>query len=88
MGGGGKLLAAQIVEILAITAWVTVTMGPLFYGLHKLRLLRITPEDEVAGMDVTRHGGTAYIHQDGSENVMNLSTINGDKRGHNNQTPI
>ncbi|XP_024403228.1 ammonium transporter 1 member 1 [Physcomitrium patens] len=88
MGGGGKLLAAQIVEILAITGWVSVTMGLLFLGLQKFKLLRISPEDEVAGMDLTRHGGTAYIHQDGSEHIMHMSTINGDKRSLNNQGPI
>lgn len=86
MGGGGKLLAAQIIEILAITGWVSVTMGALFFVMHKFRLLRITPEDELAGMDATRHGGSAYIHADGSEHMMNMSTINGEKR--NNQGPI
>ena len=87
MGGGGKLLAAQIIEILAIAGWVSITMGPLFFALHKFRLLRITPEDEMAGMDATRHGGQAYIHADGSEHMMNMNTINGGKH-HNNQMPI
>jgi Amt family ammonium transporter len=77
MGGGGKLLGAQIVEILVIAGFVSVTMGLLFFALHKLRLLRISPEDEIAGMDVTRHGGVAYIHQDGSEHMMNMTNING-----------
>lgn len=88
MGGGGKLLGAQSIEILSIAGWVTVTMGLLFYALHKLRLFRITPEDEIAGMDVTRHGGTAYIHQDGSDHVMHMGTINGEKIARNNQSPI
>lgn len=64
MGGGGKLLGAQIIQILVITGWVSVTMGPLFYGLHKLKLLRISEKDETAGMDVTRHGGFAYLYHD------------------------
>ncbi|CAL1382746.1 unnamed protein product [Linum trigynum] len=64
MGGGGKLLAAQVVQILVIVGWVTATMAPLFYGLHKLQLLRISGEDEVAGMDMTRHGGFAYAYHD------------------------
>ncbi|KAM7485338.1 hypothetical protein LguiA_001347 [Lonicera macranthoides] len=57
MGGGGRLLAAHIIQIPVIIGWVTATMGPLFFGLHKLKLLRISPEDEMAGMDMTRHGG-------------------------------
>jgi len=95
MGGGGKLLAAQIIEILAIAGWVTVTMGPLFFALHKFHLLRITPEDEMAGMDVTRHGGAAYIHADGSNHPLHsmssFGPLNGDldaKARHNDQIPI
>ncbi|KAL0302990.1 UNVERIFIED_CONTAM: Ammonium transporter 1 member 2 [Sesamum radiatum] len=68
MGGGGRLLAAQIIQILVIIGWVTATMAPLFLVLHKLRLLRITSEDEMAGMDLTRHGGMAYIYHDEDEN--------------------
>ncbi|GJZ68912.1 ammonium transporter 1 member 1-like protein [Tanacetum coccineum] len=59
MGGGGKLLAAHLIQIAVIFAFVSATMGPLFWGLHKLKLLRISPEDETAGMDMTRHGGFA-----------------------------
>ncbi|RWW71971.1 hypothetical protein BHE74_00020253 [Ensete ventricosum] len=64
MGGGGRLLAAHIVQILVITGWVSCTMGPLFFALHKLGLLRISSEDEMAGMDLTRHGGFAYVYHD------------------------
>lgn len=64
MGGGGNLLAAQIIQIIVIFGWISATMGPLFYGLHKLKLLRISREDEMAGMDLTRHGGFAYVYHD------------------------
>ncbi|KAF6144393.1 hypothetical protein GIB67_024620 [Kingdonia uniflora] len=64
MGGGGKLLAAHIIQILVIIGWVSATMGPLFFVLHKLKLLRISPEDETQGMDMTRHGGFAYVYHD------------------------
>ncbi|KAK3035436.1 hypothetical protein RJ639_032861 [Escallonia herrerae] len=60
LGGGWGLLGAQVVEVLVIVGWVSVTMGPLFYGLHKLRLLRISRDDEVAGFDISSHGGYAY----------------------------
>eukprot|EP01018_Ginkgo_biloba_P033041 Gb_41196 [translate_table: standard] len=72
MGGGWGLLGAQVVEVLAIAGWVTVTMGPLFYGLHKMDLLRISREDEVTGMDISSHGGFAYNHgldDDGSSGL-------------------
>nr|CAN76352.1 hypothetical protein VITISV_044207 [Vitis vinifera] len=69
MGGGGRLLAAHIIQILVITGWVSATMGTLFFILHKLKLLRISAEDEMAGMDLTRHGGFAYMyHEDDDSN--------------------
>jgi Amt family ammonium transporter len=64
MGGGGRLLAANVVMILVIAAWVSVTMAPLFLALNKLGLLRVSAEDELAGMDQTRHGGFAYAYHD------------------------
>ncbi|KAI9196937.1 hypothetical protein LWI28_028305 [Acer negundo] len=64
MGGGGKLLAAHVIQILVIVGWVSATMGTLFYILHKLKLLRISTEDEMSGMDLTRHGGFAYIYHE------------------------
>ncbi|KAH7571813.1 hypothetical protein JRO89_XS04G0148100 [Xanthoceras sorbifolium] len=64
MGGGGRLLAAQTIQVVVIVGWVSVTMGPLFYLLKKINLLRISRDDEMAGMDLTRHGGFAYVYHD------------------------
>ncbi|XP_010496836.2 PREDICTED: ammonium transporter 1 member 2-like [Camelina sativa] len=64
MGGGWKLLSAQIVEIIVIFSWVTLTIVPLFYGLHRFNLLRISTEEELAGIDITSHGGFAYHYED------------------------
>ncbi|KAJ6941576.1 ammonium transporter 1 member 4 [Populus alba x Populus x berolinensis] len=69
MGGGARLLAAHIVQILVIVAWVSVTMGTLFFILHKLKLLRISAEEEMAGMDMTSHGGLAYVYTDHEDEV-------------------
>ncbi|KAK7838262.1 ammonium transporter 1 member 1 [Quercus suber] len=69
MGGGGRLLAAHVIQILVIVGWVSATMGPLFFVLHKLKLLRISAEDEMAGMDMTRHGGFAYIYHDDDDSL-------------------
>lgn len=68
MGGGGKLLGAHLIQIVVIIGWVSATMGPLFFVLRKLKLLRISSEDEMAGMDMTRHGGFAYIYHDDESN--------------------
>nr|AJB28752.1 ammonium transporter 1 [Salicornia europaea] len=64
MGGGWRLLGAHVVQIVVIWGWVSVTMGSLFYVLHKMKMLRITHEEEMEGMDVTSHGGFAYNLED------------------------
>ncbi|GAB4835464.1 Ammonium transporter 1 member 1 [Ancistrocladus abbreviatus] len=87
MGGGGKLLAAQIIQILVIFGWVTATMGPLFYGLKVLKLLRISDEDEMAGMDLTRHGGFAYVYHDEDDPSQKPSPIPLRRVGSTNSTP-
>ncbi|KAI3749900.1 hypothetical protein L2E82_20520 [Cichorium intybus] len=60
LGGGWGLIGAQLAELLVIVGWVSVTMGPLFYLLHWLRILRISSDEEVAGLDISSHGGYAY----------------------------
>lgn len=64
MGGGWGLLGAQVVELLAIVGWVSVTMGPLFYIQHKLRILRMNRDDEIAGLDISSHGRHAYVQSE------------------------
>jgi len=59
-GGGGTLLAVNIAAMLAIFAWVSSTAGILFFALKQAGLFRVTPEDEISGMDITHHGGGAY----------------------------
>ncbi|XP_021897008.1 ammonium transporter 1 member 1 [Carica papaya] len=71
MGGGGRLLAAHIIQILVIAGWVSATMGSLFLILRKLKLLRISADDEMAGMDLTRHGGFAYVYHDDDNELQN-----------------
>ncbi|CAB4267822.1 unnamed protein product [Prunus armeniaca] len=72
MGGGGKLLAAHLVQIVVIVGFVSLTMGTLFFLLHKLKLLRISSEEEMAGMDVTSHGGLAYVYNEECNNPAML----------------
>jgi Amt family ammonium transporter len=48
-GGGGLLLASQIIGILVIFAWVTVNMVPFYYVFKFFGALRISAEEEQAG---------------------------------------
>ena len=59
-GGGFKLLGAQIVGVFAVLAWCLVTGFILFYGIKAATGLRVTEEEEQAGLDYEEHGASAY----------------------------
>lgn len=59
-GGGGKLLAANIVAIIVIAAWTCGLIAPFFLIMNLLGLLRIPQADEILGNDISKHGGSAY----------------------------
>jgi len=59
-GGNGTLLGVNLLSILMIILWVGGLLGALFFVLHKMNLLRVKPEMELAGLDVSKHGGSAY----------------------------
>ena len=60
LGGGGKLLGNQILGIVVITLWVGTTIGGLFFALKTAGMLRASAEEEAAGLDESKHGGSAY----------------------------
>ncbi|PNH07036.1 Ammonium transporter 1 member 2 [Tetrabaena socialis] len=64
-GGDGRLLASQVIGIITIATWVMGVMSILFFALKALKLLRISAEEEQAGLDVSKHGGSAYNYQHG-----------------------
>ncbi len=49
-------LGLQLLGFVAVAAWAAVTMLVFFTFLKKIDFLRATPEDELAGLDVTEHG--------------------------------
>jgi len=59
-GVGGKLLACQLTEIAAVTAWVVGNTFPLFMLLKFFGILRVPVDQEEDGIDVSHHGGAAY----------------------------
>ncbi|MEO1064296.1 MAG: ammonium transporter [Actinomycetota bacterium] len=59
-GGGGGLLVDQIVGVVAVFAFVCVTAGALFFALKSAGMLRVSPEEEAAGLDVSEHGAPGY----------------------------
>jgi len=59
-GGGIEQLIMQAVGVVIVAAWVIVTSGILFYILKSMNLLRVTAEEEIAGLDVSEHGSAGY----------------------------
>ena len=60
MGGGFTQLGYQVVGILAIVVWTFVTSSIVFRVLHATHGLRVTAEEELAGLDRVEHGASAY----------------------------
>ncbi|MYK18008.1 ammonium transporter [Candidatus Poribacteria bacterium] len=59
-GGGFELLWAQFVGVVAVLVWCLVTGFILFYGIKAATGLRVTEEEEQAGLDYEEHGASAY----------------------------
>ena len=59
-GGGFGLLWAQIIGVVSVFAWCLVTGFILFYGIKAATGLRVTEEEEQAGLDYEEHGASAY----------------------------
>ncbi len=61
-GGGLSQLAVQAVFVLIVAVWVLATTGLLFTILKNTVGLRVSAEEEIAGLDVMEHGGPGYHH--------------------------
>ena len=59
-GGGFTLLWAQIVGVVAVLAWCLVTGFILFYAIKAVTGLRVSEDEEMAGLDYGEHGASAY----------------------------
>lgn len=59
-GAAGHSLVPQLIGCAAISLWAFAT-GIIIFGLLRLfGLLRVSPEDEEVGLDMTEHGASAY----------------------------
>jgi Amt family ammonium transporter len=57
---GGKPFVAQIVGSLVIPLWAFGMAFILFYILKQMNALRVSPEEETQGLDLSEHGASAY----------------------------
>ena len=59
-GGGFRLLGAEIIGIVAVGAFTFISSYIVWYVLKKTIGIRVTPEEELAGLDIGEHGNIAY----------------------------
>lgn len=59
-GGGFGLLGVQLVGILAVGAFSFVSAALIWLVLKKTVGIRVTKEEEMAGLDIGEHGNRAY----------------------------
>jgi len=63
-GGGISLLGVQAIGIIATIAWVSVSVTIGLFIIKAFVPLRVSVEEEIAGLDVIEHGTPAYEYQD------------------------
>jgi Amt family ammonium transporter len=59
-GGDATLLIAQFVGVIAVGVWTAALAGVMFYALKATVGLRVSREEELAGLDIGEHGSVAY----------------------------
>ncbi len=60
LAGGATSFWIQFVGTAAYCVWAFVTMGTVFGVLRLMGMLRVTAEEETAGLDISEHGMHAY----------------------------
>ena len=59
-GDGFDQLLAQLIGVVAVFLFVTITSGLLFLAIKATIGLRVPPDEELAGLDVIEHGAPGY----------------------------
>ncbi|GMH33359.1 hypothetical protein BSKO_01193 [Bryopsis sp. KO-2023] len=89
-GGGIQLFTCQMIGVVVVATWVIALMGAFFMILYSVKILRITADEELKGLDLSKHGGSAYyditdrqgagqpmLEDPGAERDETLDKING-----------
>ncbi|MDQ4070157.1 MAG: ammonium transporter [Actinomycetota bacterium] len=59
-GGGAGQLVSQVIGVVAVAAFVAFTAGILFAAIKATIGLRVSEEEELAGLDTLEHGAPGY----------------------------
>ena len=59
-GGGVRLLGVELLGVLAVGAFTFVSSALVWLVLKKTCGIRVSPEEEIEGLDIGEHGNVAY----------------------------
>jgi Amt family ammonium transporter len=59
-GGGFKQLGVQLLGAVSVGAWAIITSLILFFAIKAITGLRVSPRDELVGLDLSEHKSEAY----------------------------
>lgn len=81
-GGGFTQLGVQFIGFLATAAWVAVAMIVVFQVIKHTMGLRVSADEEIAGLDIREHGLTSSYADFVTQDVMNpvpniMGTVSG-----------
>ncbi len=85
-GGGTTLLIAQLIGSMIVTSATFVVAMGVMYALHQASLLRVSPEAEIAGLDLYEHGAAAYPEYLTAPETVPLTLV--PHGGNNERTPV
>ena len=60
VGGGASLIGVQVLGILAVIVWVSITVSGFLSIVKVFSPIRVSKEEEIAGLDFAEHGSQAY----------------------------
>ena len=59
--GGTDLMYANVIGALAVISYTIAMTAFILYGVGKVMRVRVSPQDEESGLDVTQHGERAFV---------------------------
>ena len=84
-GGGFHLLGVQFIGFAATAAWVVITMIIIFQVIKHTIGLRVSADEEIAGLDVREHGlASSYADFVTQDSMNSVPSVMGTKK---NYTP-
>jgi ammonium transporter, Amt family len=65
LNGNANLLFAQVIAVVAVAVYTIVVTVAILTILDRLVGLRVSPEEEDLGLDLTQHGQRGYMMGEG-----------------------